>query len=120
MPQAERSSGMLVIQPIRDWTCSECAGTGDLLRMEDAGPLRLTCSDLEHLVFLPSGDAALTRRATKASSNACRTLTHGCAAENATSFAGSTSMRTSGQLGERDRPDVPGLPARARRRYRSA
>jgi hypothetical protein len=36
--------------------------------MDDAGPLCLGCSDLDHLVFLPSGDAALTRRATKASS----------------------------------------------------
>jgi hypothetical protein len=36
--------------------------------MEDAGPLCLSCSDLDHLVFLASGDAALTRRAAKASS----------------------------------------------------
>src|SRR5215468_4310832 len=68
MPQAERSSGMLVIQPIREWTCCDCGGTGDLLRMEDAGTLCLSCSDLDHLVFLASGDAALTRRAAKASS----------------------------------------------------
>jgi hypothetical protein len=58
---------MLVIQPVRDWTCAECGGTGDLMQMHDAGPLCLTCSDLDHLVFLPSGDAALTRRATKES-----------------------------------------------------
>jgi hypothetical protein len=58
----------VVIQPVRDWTCTECGGTGDLLKMHDTGPLCLTCSDLDHLVFLPSGDAALTRRATKASS----------------------------------------------------
>ena len=68
MTQVDRSSGMLVIQPIRDWTCCECGATGDLLRMEDAGPLCLNCSDLDHLMFLPSGDAALTRRAAKASS----------------------------------------------------
>ncbi len=68
MPQADRSSGMLVIQPIRDWICCDCGGTGDLLRMEDGGPLCLSCSDLDHLVFLASGDAALTRRAAKASS----------------------------------------------------
>jgi hypothetical protein len=68
MPQAERPSGIVVIQPIRDWSCAECGGTGDLLRMQDAGPLCLTCADLDHLVFLPSGDAALTRRAAKASS----------------------------------------------------
>jgi hypothetical protein len=58
---------MVVIQPVRDWTCAECRGTGDLLQMHDVGPLCLTCADLDHLVFVPSGDAALTRRATKAS-----------------------------------------------------
>jgi hypothetical protein len=58
---------MVVIQPVRDWTCAECHGTGDLMQMHDAGPLCLTCSDLDHLVFLPSGDAALTRRAMKES-----------------------------------------------------
>jgi hypothetical protein len=29
------------------------------------GKICLTCSDLDHLVYLPSGDAALTRRAKK-------------------------------------------------------
>lgn len=64
---AGRSSGLVVIQPVRDWSCAECGGTGDLLRMDDAGPLCLPCADLGHLVFLPAGDAALTRRAVKAS-----------------------------------------------------
>jgi hypothetical protein len=36
--------------------------------MRNQGPLCLTCADLNHLVFLPSGDVALTRRARKASS----------------------------------------------------
>src|SRR5215471_9899848 len=67
MTQREGSSAPVVIQPIRDWACAECAGTGDLLRMDDAGPLCMACADLDHLVFLPSGDAALTRRAAKAS-----------------------------------------------------
>jgi len=67
VPQAGRSAGLVVIQPVRDWTCAECGGTGDLLRMDDAGPLCLSCADLDHLVVLPSGDAALTRRAAKAS-----------------------------------------------------
>src|SRR6266566_333181 len=67
MPQQESAPGLVIIQPIRDWACAECGGTGDLLRMDDAGPLCLTCADLDHLAFLPAGDAALTRRATKAS-----------------------------------------------------
>jgi hypothetical protein len=49
--------------------CSEC---GEELRrhawitlVQDKGALCLACADLDHLVFLPSGDAALTRRAGK-------------------------------------------------------
>jgi hypothetical protein len=58
---------LVVVQPVKDWTCAECGGTGSLLIMDDKGPLCLTCADMDHLVFLPSGDAALTRRAKKAS-----------------------------------------------------
>ena len=58
---------LLVIQPIKDWSCADCRGTGDLLIMDEPGPLCLACADLDHLVFLPAGDAALTRRAKKAS-----------------------------------------------------
>jgi hypothetical protein len=58
----------VVIQPVRDWACADCGNGGDLLRMDDAGPLCLPCADLGHLVFLPAGDGALTRRATTASS----------------------------------------------------
>src|SRR5215472_4075840 len=68
MPQRASDGGLVVIQPIRDWNCADCSSTGDLLRMDDAGPLCMACADLDHLVFLPAGDAALTRRATKASS----------------------------------------------------
>jgi len=58
---------LVVISPVRDWTCAQCRGTGDLLIMDEAGPLCLACAELDHLVFLPAGDAALTRRAKKAS-----------------------------------------------------
>jgi len=58
---------LVVISPLRDWTCRECEGSGDLLVMEEAGPLCLACAELDHLVFLGSGDAALTRRAKAAS-----------------------------------------------------
>lgn len=48
--------------------CDEC-GTeltrGDLLRREGDRGLCLSCADFDHLEFLPSGDAALTRRASK-------------------------------------------------------
>src|SRR5215469_18586120 len=67
MQTTDRDSGIVVIQPVRDFVCADCGGGGELLRMQDAGPLCMVCADLDHLVFLPSGDAALTRRATKAS-----------------------------------------------------
>jgi hypothetical protein len=54
---------LVVIDALREWTCTECGGTGSFLFMEGEGPLCLTCADLDHLVFLPRGDAALTRRA---------------------------------------------------------
>lgn len=59
---------LVVIQPVREFTCAGCGDTGgDLLIMEDAGPVCMTCADLDHLVFLPAGNAALTRRSKKAS-----------------------------------------------------
>lgn len=58
---------LIVVQPVKDWTCAECGGTGNLLVMDDIGPLCLICADMDHLVFLQAGDAALTRRAKKAS-----------------------------------------------------
>jgi len=62
-----RPQRIVVISPHKAWTCASCGDTGDLLRMDNAGALCLDCADLGHLEFLPSGDAALTRRATKAS-----------------------------------------------------
>ena len=62
-----RPPDLVVISPIKEWTCTSCGGTGDLLFMEDAGPRCLDCADLGHLAFLPSGDAALTRRTKKIS-----------------------------------------------------
>jgi hypothetical protein len=62
-----RAPDLVVISPIKEWTCTLCGGTGDFLFMEDAGPLCLDCADLGHLVFLAAGDAALTRRAKRAS-----------------------------------------------------
>jgi hypothetical protein len=48
--------------------CSECGvelSKGSYLLMEKGQPLCLTCADLDLLVFLPAGDAALSRRARK-------------------------------------------------------
>jgi hypothetical protein len=50
-------------------TCEEC-GTdlghhAWMTLTEDKKAICLTCADLDHLIFLPAGDAALTRRAGK-------------------------------------------------------
>lgn len=58
---------LVVVDATRDWVCASCGATGDLLFMENDEPLCLDCADLGHLVFLPAGDATLTRRARKAS-----------------------------------------------------
>ena len=58
---------LVVIDALNDWTCASCAEPGDLMFMEDGGPLCLACADLDHLVYLPRGNTALTRRARKSS-----------------------------------------------------
>jgi hypothetical protein len=66
--ERSKAPDLVVIQPLhQDWTCHECGGSGDLLMMEGPGPTCLACADLDHLAFLPAGDATLTRRAKKAS-----------------------------------------------------
>lgn len=65
--QASRPPDLVVISPLKDWTCTRCGGHGDLLLMEDDAPLCMGCADLDHLIYLPAGNTALTRRARKAS-----------------------------------------------------
>jgi hypothetical protein len=62
-----RPPDLVVIEPLNEWACTGCGGSGWLLFMEGPGPLCMDCADLGHLVFLPAGDAALTRRAKQAS-----------------------------------------------------
>jgi hypothetical protein len=63
-----RAPEPVVFEILRDSQCSEC-GTdldkGSFLLMEAEQPLCLSCAGLADLEFLPSGDAAMTRRATK-------------------------------------------------------
>lgn len=62
------SRDVVVFQIVRDSACAECGcelGKGRMLRMESDRPLCLACADLDHLVFLPRGDMALTRRASR-------------------------------------------------------
>ena len=53
----------------RDSTCDECGEKlghhAWITLVEGKGALCLSCADMDHLIFLPSGDAALTRRSGK-------------------------------------------------------
>ncbi|UCG42884.1 MAG: DUF2293 domain-containing protein, partial [candidate division WOR-3 bacterium] len=52
----------------RDSRCSDCGEPvprGNLLFLEAGAALCLACADLDHLEYLPRGNAALTRRACK-------------------------------------------------------
>ncbi len=74
----QKSSDLKVFISTSDSLCDECRE--DLGRRawitltQDQGALCLACADLDHLVFLPSGDAALTRRARKHSTLAAVVL----------------------------------------------
>lgn len=59
---------IVVFSILKPSVCAECGvelPKGALLRMEQEKPLCLECADLDHLVFLPRGDTALTRRSRK-------------------------------------------------------
>src|ERR1700758_3815318 len=62
------SRDLLVFSVLRESRCSECnkeLWKGDFLFNEGERGLCMNCADLDELVYLPSGDAALTRRARK-------------------------------------------------------
>nr|WP_020671674.1 DUF2293 domain-containing protein [Amycolatopsis nigrescens] len=65
-----KAPDLVVISPEKDWACAECAlksAPGEFLFEEDGRSLCLSCADFGHLVFLPAGNAALSRRAKKES-----------------------------------------------------
>src|ERR1700704_4252496 len=71
-PEEHQSSSeikdLVVFDILRESKCAECLHElrkGDFLFMEGERPLCLTCADLDHLVYLPRGDTALTRRTRK-------------------------------------------------------
>jgi len=66
----KQKSELKVFISSRESRCDECGenlgrGAWIFLQGENKGAACLSCADLDHLVFLPSGDAALTRRSRK-------------------------------------------------------
>ena len=70
--ELKRSPELVVFQKVSEQgNCSECGAElpkGEFLMMEKGQPLCLACADLDQLLFLPAGDAALSRRARRYSS----------------------------------------------------
>jgi len=68
-PKESKSGAEIVVfSVVRDSKCTECGAElwkGSLLRLEGEKALCIGCADLDRLEFLPSGDAAVTRRANK-------------------------------------------------------
>ena len=81
---AERAAADPAVQDLRVFIStreSRCDDCGEdlgrhamIVLAGDRGALCLTCADLDHLTFLPPGDAALTRRARKYSTLAAVVL----------------------------------------------
>ncbi|WP_243742477.1 DUF2293 domain-containing protein [Actinorugispora endophytica] len=63
----QKAPDLVVVEAFGEWACAECGGSGAHLMMDEGRTLCLTCVDMDHLVFLPAGSAALTRRAKKES-----------------------------------------------------
>jgi hypothetical protein len=67
-PASRRDDEIVVFWVVRPTQCSECGDEldkGRFLRLEQEKALCLACADLDHLEFLPRGDTAVTRRASK-------------------------------------------------------
>jgi hypothetical protein len=75
---SKRAMDLKVFITTTEASCSECGEElgrrAWITLVEDGGALCLSCADLDHLVFLPAGDAALTRRARKHSTLAAVVL----------------------------------------------
>ncbi len=69
MAPPDREDELKVFISSRSAKCDECGeelGTGAWITLQgEKGALCLSCADLDHLEFLPSGNTALTRRARK-------------------------------------------------------
>jgi hypothetical protein len=67
---AKKSDDIVVFRIHKPAQCARCAAAipdSGYLRIEEGEALCMACAELDHLVILPSGDPALTRRASKLS-----------------------------------------------------
>ncbi len=117
----KQSKDIMVFISTTDSSCDECGA--DLGRhawitlTKDKGALCLACGDLNHLIFLPSGDAALTRRARKHSTLTAVVLQWSRARKR---YERQGLLVEAQALDEAERECLADSEARARRRERAA
>lgn len=74
----KKENDLVVFISNKSSTCDECKealGKNAWIKLEkEKGALCLSCSDMDHLIFLPSGSAVLTRRSKKYSALSAKVL----------------------------------------------
>lgn len=66
--KSKKSKDLMVFMIRKESKCAECGEElwpGSFITLEEKGALCLSCADLDHLLYLPAGNTAVTRRATK-------------------------------------------------------
>ncbi|MFE5510767.1 DUF2293 domain-containing protein [Streptomyces sp. NPDC056529] len=108
----------VVVEPLKHRRCAECR-RGPLERMilEFNAPVCLDCADLGHLVFLPRGDTALTRRAREGSTLWAVVVRHN---RRRTRYERQGLLVEEAALAAAERTCLADAEARARRRARDA
>lgn len=105
----------------RDSDCDECGENlgrwAWITLSQDGAALCLPCADLDHLIFLPAGDAALTRRANKHSALSAVVLKWSRARKR---YERQGLLITEVALGLAERECLADHEARTRRRQREA
>ncbi|MFJ6630431.1 DUF2293 domain-containing protein [Streptomyces sp. NPDC091376] len=109
---------LVVVEPLKRRRCAEC-GRGPLERLvlEFGSPRCLDCADLGHLVFLPRGNAALTRRSREASSLWAVVVRHN---RQRTRYERQGLLVEEAALGRAEEACLADAEVRARRRQRDA
>ena len=106
---------------LRKSKCDECqeelGSQAWITLAEEKGALCLCCADLDHLAFLPSGDAALTRRARKHSTLSAVVLKWSKARER---YERQGLLVEESALKEAETECLADVEARAQRRFREA
>ncbi|MFJ4339760.1 DUF2293 domain-containing protein [Streptomyces sp. NPDC088915] len=108
----------VVVEPLKRRRCSEChRGPLERMILEFNAPVCLDCADLGHLVFLPRGDTALTRRAREAGTLWAVVVRHN---RRRTRYERQGLLVEEAALAGAERACLADAEARARRRARDA